>query len=180
MVVTYDEHGLYGHPDHVQAHRITMAAADLTGIPDKVYYTAVPRSSLAGMADVLRAHGIEPPDPVESDPDFGTPDKLVTTYVDCSATTDRKYDSLAAHASQSDNAFFLGMSREVSRTCSGREAFVRAGIAPGSPFPKTTCLPACADPGVDPARIRALIRPGSGVLPFGTRSSRSLECVPWR
>ncbi len=136
VVVTYDEHGLYGHPDHVQAHRITMAAADLTGIPDKVYYTAVPRSSLAGMADVLRAHGIEPPDPVESDPDFGTPDELVTTYVDCSATTDRKYDSLAAHASQSDNAFFLGMSREVFADLLGREAFVRARDRTGQPVPE--------------------------------------------
>ena len=33
VVVTYDEHGLYGHPDHIQAHRVTMAAADTHGHP---------------------------------------------------------------------------------------------------------------------------------------------------
>jgi LmbE family N-acetylglucosaminyl deacetylase len=126
VVVTYDEHGLYGHPDHVQAHRITMAAAELTGIPDKVYYTAVPRSRLAEFAEAMRANGIEPPEPLEEDPLFGTPDELVTTYVDCMGVTDRKYDSLAAHSSQSDNIFFLGMSRDLFRSLMGREAFVRA------------------------------------------------------
>jgi LmbE family N-acetylglucosaminyl deacetylase len=136
VVVTYDEHGLYGHPDHVQAHRITVAAADLTGIPDKLYYTAVPRSSLANLSEVLRAHGVEPPEPVESDPDFGTPDELITTYIDCSAETDRKYESLAAHASQSDNVFFLNMPHELFGSLLGREAFVRARDRTGQPVPE--------------------------------------------
>jgi LmbE family N-acetylglucosaminyl deacetylase len=136
VVVTYDEHGLYGHPDHVQAHRITIAAADLTGIPDKLYYTAVPKSSLANLSEELRAHGVEPPEPVESDPDFGTPDELITTYIDCSAETDRKYESLAAHASQSDNVFFLNMSRELFGSLLGREAFVRAQDRTGEPVPE--------------------------------------------
>lgn len=44
VVVTYDETGGggYGHPDHVQTHRVTVAAAERTGIPDKLYYTAIP------------------------------------------------------------------------------------------------------------------------------------------
>ena len=50
VVVTYDEYGFYGHPDHIQANRVTMAAADSTGIPAKVYYTAVPKSVVAGPA----------------------------------------------------------------------------------------------------------------------------------
>ena len=37
VVVTYDPNGFYGHPDHIQAHRITMAAVESTGIPAKVY-----------------------------------------------------------------------------------------------------------------------------------------------
>jgi len=136
VVVTYDANGLYGHPDHIQAHRITMAADALTGIPDKVYYTAVPRSMLAGFADLIRAQGLDPPEVMEDNPDFGTPDELITTYVDCSAVTDRKYDSLAAHASQSDNIFFLGMSRELFGTVMGREAFVRARDRTGQPVPE--------------------------------------------
>lgn len=42
VVVTYDENGGYGHPDHIQAHRIAVAAAERSGIPDKLYYTAIP------------------------------------------------------------------------------------------------------------------------------------------
>jgi len=136
VVVTYDENGFYGHPDHIQAHRITMAAAERTGIPDKVYYTAVPRSVMASFADLLRAQGVEPPEQMEQDPEFGTPDELITTYVDCSGVTDRKYDSLKAHASQSDNIFFLGMSRELFGVVMGREAFVRARDRSGQPVPE--------------------------------------------
>ena len=58
MLVTYDENGGYGHPDHIQAHRVAMAAADAAADPAfapeagepwqvaKVYWTAVPRSAL--------------------------------------------------------------------------------------------------------------------------------------
>ena len=42
VVVTYDEHGFYGHPDHIQANRVTHAAIEQCKIPDKLYYTAVP------------------------------------------------------------------------------------------------------------------------------------------
>ncbi|MDQ6782722.1 MAG: PIG-L family deacetylase, partial [Actinomycetota bacterium] len=47
VVVTYDPNGFYGHPDHIQAHRITMLAAEKTGIPAKVYWPTIPRSRMA-------------------------------------------------------------------------------------------------------------------------------------
>src|SRR6202041_1324175 len=53
VVVTYDENGFYGPPDHIQAKRITLAAIAECHIPDKLYYTAVPRSAIRGMGDVL-------------------------------------------------------------------------------------------------------------------------------
>jgi LmbE family N-acetylglucosaminyl deacetylase len=136
VVVTYDEHGFYGHPDHIQAHRVTMGAADATGIPAKVYYTALPRSALSSFADTMRAHGVEPPRPVEEDPRFGTPDELITTVVDCTGYTDRKYDSLAAHASQSDNLFFLGLGPELFGELMHREAFVRVRDRTTQPVPE--------------------------------------------
>ena len=54
MLVTYDENGGYGHPDHIQAHRVAMRAVELAADPDvpaagepwriaKVYWTAIPR-----------------------------------------------------------------------------------------------------------------------------------------
>ena len=42
VVITYDDRGLYGHPDHIQAHRATIAAAERTGIPQKIYEIAFP------------------------------------------------------------------------------------------------------------------------------------------
>jgi LmbE family N-acetylglucosaminyl deacetylase len=136
VVVTYDEHGLYGHPDHVQAHRVTMAAAESTGVPAKLYYMAVPRSALAGFAEVMRQHGVEPPDPIEQDPQFGTPDELITTVVDCAGFTRAKYDSLAAHASQSDNVFFLDLGPDLFGEMMQREAFVRVRDRTGEPVPE--------------------------------------------
>jgi LmbE family N-acetylglucosaminyl deacetylase len=136
VVVTYDENGFYGHPDHIQANRVTMHAADATGVPAKVYYTAVPRSALLGFAAMMRDQGVEPPEAMEEDPGFGTPDEVITTYVDCSAVTDRKYDSLAAHASQSDNKFFLGLGRDVFGRVMNREAFVRVRDRTGQPVPE--------------------------------------------
>lgn len=136
VVVTYDEHGFYGHPDHIQANRITLAAAEATGIPERVYYVAVPRSMVAGFGEILREHGIEPPGPVEEDEEFGTPDELVTTFVDCAEYVGRKFDSLAAHASQAENIFFLNMGRELFGSVFGREMFVRAVDRTGTPVPE--------------------------------------------
>jgi LmbE family N-acetylglucosaminyl deacetylase len=136
VVVTYDEHGFYGHPDHIQTHRVTMAAVDSTGIPAKVYYTAVPKSALAAMAETLRTHGVELPEPVDEDPDFGTPDELITTSVDCTAVAGRKYDSLAAHASQMDNVFFLSLGRPAFEQLMTREAFVRVRDRTHYPVPE--------------------------------------------
>jgi LmbE family N-acetylglucosaminyl deacetylase len=136
VVVTYDENGFYGHPDHIQANRITLAAIAECGIPEKLYYTAVSRSSLAAMGEVLAAAGIDSPLEIEENPDFGTPDQLITTTVDCRAVVARKYASLAAHASQSDNIFFLGMGEELFGTVMGNESFVRVQDSTHSPTPE--------------------------------------------
>jgi LmbE family N-acetylglucosaminyl deacetylase len=136
VVVTYDENGFYGHPDHIQANRITLAAIDECHIPDKLYYTAVPRSVIHGMGDVLAQAGIERPAEIEENPDFGTPDELITTVVDCHAVADRKFASLAAHASQSDNIFFLGMGEELFATIMGTESCVRVQDSTNAPTPE--------------------------------------------
>jgi LmbE family N-acetylglucosaminyl deacetylase len=136
VVVTYDENGFYGHPDHIQAHRITLAAIAECGIPEKLYYTAVPRSALAELGATLAAAGIDSPIEVEENPDFGTPDELITTTVDCTAEAPRKYASLAAHASQSDNIFFLRLGEPLFAQVMGVENFVRAQDATKAPLPE--------------------------------------------
>jgi LmbE family N-acetylglucosaminyl deacetylase len=149
VVVTYDAKGFYGHPDHIQAHRITMNATEATGIPRKVYFTAVPRSAMLEFGrrlqelglDLSGADGNEGGDAAgdgESGPpeEWATPDDEVTTVVDVSAVTDKKYDSLSAHASQADNLFFLRMGRDVFSELMGRESFVRAVDRTGVPLPE--------------------------------------------
>ena len=69
-------------------------------------------------------------------PDFGTPDELVTTTIDVRAVAGRKYASLAAHASQSENIFFLQMGEELFSSLLGVESFVRALDPTGAPVPE--------------------------------------------
>ena len=146
VVVTYDANGFYGHPDHIQAHRITMSAAESTAVPSKVYFTAVPRSAIEQFATRLKELGLDFPDgehegegePVAEGPsvEWGTPDEEVTTIIDVSGVTDQKFDSLLAHASQSDNIFFVRMGREVFSEVMNREAFVRVIDRTGAAVPE--------------------------------------------
>jgi LmbE family N-acetylglucosaminyl deacetylase len=129
VVVTYDENGFYGHPDHIQAHRITMAAVALTGIPRKVYWTTVPRSAMEKFGQMMREFGVEWEETEVSEtgtePEIGLPDDEITTWVDTSMFGGQKFDALAAHASQTENIFFLRMGRERFTELMGMETFVR-------------------------------------------------------
>lgn len=125
VVVTYDETGGsgYNHPDHVQAHRIAVAATEQTGIPSKFYYTAVPRSAIKQMLEYMKEHGIDMDfDPAE---DFGTPDEEITAMLDVSPYTERKRKALEAHASQGENIFVFSMPDEVQHLALATETFIR-------------------------------------------------------
>jgi LmbE family N-acetylglucosaminyl deacetylase len=136
VVVTYDANGFYGHPDHIQAHRITVAATEATGIPAKLYFPTIPRSALAEFAKLMAESGMEDPPSAESMGEIGTSDELVTTYVNCEQFAPIKRAALAAHESQSDNIFFLGMPPEAFTRFFGTEAFVRAVDRTGAPTPE--------------------------------------------
>ncbi len=141
VIVTYNEVGFYGHPDHIQANRITRAALDLIDYEPTLYYNAVPDSVMALMRvrweeeDRRRAEqdtgkGVvrEPDGPptLDGEPiNMGTPDDLIGAAVDVSRVTDAKYDALAAHASQMSDSFWLKMSKEEFRLAMGTEWFFR-------------------------------------------------------
>jgi N-acetyl-1-D-myo-inositol-2-amino-2-deoxy-alpha-D-glucopyranoside deacetylase len=106
VVVTYDPIGFYGHPDHIQAHRVTMRAVELAqgeGIgPDKVYWTAVPRSVLeAGMREFSES-AENPFDGVTNIEDlpFGSPDDEIDARIDGHEYADAKLAAIRAHATQ--------------------------------------------------------------------------------
>lgn len=122
VVLTYDENGNYGHPDHIQANRIALAATAATEIPDKLYYTAIPRESSLEMFEALKARGLVDFEPPE---DFGTPADRITAVVDVAAYTQRKIKALAAHGSQGDSVPFLRMPADVQQMIFSTETFVR-------------------------------------------------------
>jgi LmbE family N-acetylglucosaminyl deacetylase len=130
VLVTYDEAGVYGHPDHVKANRITQAAFAATAgqpwQPHRLYYTAYPHSGIVQGAQRLRAAGIRLPfETVEGQaPSFGTPDELITNQLDLSNLTDRKRWALERHASQMDPDFFLSqLSPTLFHELFARESF---------------------------------------------------------
>jgi LmbE family N-acetylglucosaminyl deacetylase len=111
VVVTYDANGFYGHPDHIQAHRITIAAAESTGIPQKIFFPTFPRSILPVFAAAMVEVGEALPEPPEgaSAEEPGTPDALVSAWIDCTAFVARKRAALGAHRSQIEDTFFRKM-----------------------------------------------------------------------
>ncbi|MFI7432291.1 PIG-L family deacetylase [Micromonospora haikouensis] len=138
VVVTYDENGFYGHPDHIQAHRITMAAAERTNIPAKVYWTTVPHSAFQELGRVMAEIGVEFPEPDGPSelPQLGLPDEEITTWVDTSSYGAQKFESLAAHASQAESIFFLQLGQERFTELMGVETFVRVRDTTGAPTPE--------------------------------------------
>jgi LmbE family N-acetylglucosaminyl deacetylase len=149
VVVTYDENGFYGHPDHIQAHRITMAAVASTGIPAKVYWTTAPRSKMEEFGRVMREFGADwdEPEPVAVDAaeapatteprmEIGLPDEQITTWVDTTEFGGQKFDALAAHASQTENIFFLRLGKERFNEMMGIETFVRVQDRTGAAIPE--------------------------------------------
>jgi len=138
VLVTYDANGFYGHPDHIQAHRVAWRAFERAdGIVRKFYATALPRSVLAEAIKAMRQaggpDGASGPDgagggflAVESVDDlpFGVPDEQVSTDIDASEYLDDKLAAMRAHASQIavDGPFFA-LSDGVSRRAFGHEYY---------------------------------------------------------
>ena len=140
VVITYDSNGSYGHPDHIQAHRIALHATEVTGIPDKLYFPVIPRSAWREFAPLLRAAGLDDGDSdAEStrEEEFGTPDELITTRIDCNEFVATKRAALAAHASQTDQSFFMKLPGDLFDRIFGSESFIRHLDRTGVSTPET-------------------------------------------
>ena len=97
VVFTFDESGIYGHPDHKAIFRHATAAFDRAAAPGaRLLYTALPKSVAKMIGEQLRAAGVERglPD------DFGVPDEEVDIRADVSAFAEPKRKAVAAHATQ--------------------------------------------------------------------------------
>jgi LmbE family N-acetylglucosaminyl deacetylase len=140
VVVYYDWHGMYGHPDHVQAHRVGRRAAELAGTPTRYEVTFNRDEMVAVMAEQMATGELSPEEYAEFDPSgpaddgnpFGTPAAEIHLAVDVSAYTDRKRSALAAHASQvTDIGFLLALPEPSFERLFGTEWFIEPGAGPG-------------------------------------------------
>ena len=130
VVVTYGADGIYGHPDHVKAHEVTVAALDLMDAegwqPTKAYFVCIAESSMRRMGELLREAGRE--DIIqESSSMRGVPDEDVTTVVDTSRYGELKRRAFAEHRSQNDpNSPFLSMQGKIFDAMMATETYVLA------------------------------------------------------
>jgi LmbE family N-acetylglucosaminyl deacetylase len=132
VLTCYDDNGGYGHPDHIQVHRVGMRAAALAGTA-RVYQNTINRDhvlrAMAAFAERAVESGVEMPEP---DQNFGKPESVITAAVDVSAYLEQKRRAMRAHASQiSEQSFFLAMPEEAFRYAFGTEWFIREGQGPG-------------------------------------------------
>ena len=151
VVVTYDENGGYGHPDHIQAHRVAMAAVEKAADPEyrpdlgepwtaaKVYWCAMPRSVLQAGIDALKAagdetffQGVESADDVP----FAVADDEIAAAVDGRAHVAQKDAAMRAHPTQIlvDGPFFA-LSNMLGQEVLGTEYYrlVRGERGPVGP-----------------------------------------------
>ena len=146
VVITYHDNGGYNHPDHLQAHRITVAACERTGIPAKLYFIARRRRDWEKMREALLARGIDIPTPLQNMDDeqrkvweerMAAVEELITTTVDTLPFAEQKRAALAAHASQLDESWWVKMPTDSFGDVFAEESFIRAFDRTGAPIPET-------------------------------------------
>lgn len=142
VLTTYDWHGNYGHPDHIQVHRVGHRAAEMAGTP-AVFEATMNRDLFVRMMREMAASAPEGTFPDDFDPEgpaddgnpFGMSEAELTHAVDVADFVHLKRESIKAHASQvSDASFFLQMPDEAFRMSFGTEWFIKKG-APGGVRP---------------------------------------------
>jgi len=132
VVTAYDENGVYGHPDHVQVHRVGMRAAELAGTP-KAYMNTANADHFRRFMHKAAEAGVDMPDGNVDEIDVGVSQDRITTVVDVRDLVDVKRRAMAAHASQiSETSFFLGMPPALFADVFGREWYMLAGAPPGT------------------------------------------------
>jgi N-acetyl-1-D-myo-inositol-2-amino-2-deoxy-alpha-D-glucopyranoside deacetylase len=140
VLVTYDPFGGYGHPDHIQAHRVATYAAQLAAVPSyrrdlgeawdiaKVYWGAMSESrmrdglrALRDSGDTTSFEGMDPDGPL---PPFVTADENLAAAVDAQEQVELKMDALRAYPTQvqTDGPFFA-LSNNVGSTAWGIEYY---------------------------------------------------------
>jgi LmbE family N-acetylglucosaminyl deacetylase len=128
VLVTYDERGIYGHPDHIQVHKVGLRAAQLVAL-DAVFLATVDRDRLQAMLQQAAAFGLTLDDStLDWAVSAGVASDRITTTVDVSGFVDAKRDALAAHETQfPPGTGVLGLAPPVFQVVFGTEWFIELG-----------------------------------------------------
>ena len=132
----YDWHGGYGHPDHIQVHRVGHRAADIAsanGRKIRVLESTMNRTRIAQMMQQLGGGDFDPEAPADDGNPFGTLEEEITMAVDVSEFVQVKRSSIMCHASQvTDSSMFLQMPPETFAIAFGEEFFIEVGQPGGA------------------------------------------------
>jgi LmbE family N-acetylglucosaminyl deacetylase len=148
VLVGYDWHGGYGHPDHVKVHHLAHRAHPMARRTPRLLESTFNRTDMWRMVDEAKAAGVKvfedladwsPDDPMDDGNPLGSTEDEITWDVDVSAYLDQKRASLEAHKSQAtDIEQFLSMSPGIFARTFGHEHYIEPGVAgpmrPGWPF----------------------------------------------
>ncbi len=150
VVITYDSDGPYQHPDHVHASKAAVAAVAATGIPAKLYLTAMRSSDWQKVWEALRELGADLPErnvSPEMRRQLAETEERITTTIDIGPVLARKWDALLAHASQIRESWFSKIPPEIAAAAFGRESFIRASDSTGAPVPEDDLFAGLRPPG---------------------------------
>lgn len=137
VLITYDEFGGYGHPDHIQAHRVAMRASEKSEwqIP-KIYWNVMPKSVIQSGIDAMKKAGsdfmgVESADELP----FAKDDSFVHAMIDGNRYVDKKMDAMRAHATQiSVDGPFFALSDNVGLQIWGNEYYTLVRGTKAQPF----------------------------------------------
>ena len=131
VLTVYDDHGGYGHPDHIQVHRVGVRAAQLARV-DHVFEATMNRDHIRRARELARAEEMTVPGPEsesETELQIGLAEAALTHAVDVRSVLHRKRAAMVAHRSQiADDSWFLAMDDDTFTTAFGTEWFRRHGV----------------------------------------------------
>jgi LmbE family N-acetylglucosaminyl deacetylase len=141
----YDEHGGYGHPDHIQVHRVGVRAAELAGV-ERCFLATINRDRVIELMQAARDFGVDLGEqPVDDFRSIGVEEVRITTEIDVSGYLDVKRRAMEAHGSQiRPDSFPLFLPPDAFALAFGVEWYVRLGAERGDP-PESSLLHGAGD-----------------------------------
>ena len=137
VLITYDEIGGYGHPDHIQAHRIAMLAAEKSSWHiQKIYWNTMPKSVIAESMAKMKELGSDffGAESVDDLP-FAKDDEFVTTLIDGNSQVEKKMAAMKAHVTQiSTDGPFFALSNNLGLQVWGVEYYTLVRGEKSGPF----------------------------------------------